>query len=126
MNESDEILKSLDDKTPRKKPSNWALYAALYFAEGIFILLDAGSAVSVGYITGFWYYGVIVFLAGVIPLFLHTKLYTRPLASREQKSAAMIGGIVAVGSVFVMAVFVAVLNFAAQTFESKSIVWMEA
>lgn len=126
MNETDDILKSLDDKTPRKKPSNWALYAALYFAEFIFVLLDAGSAVSVGMITGYWYYGVIVFLAGVIPLFLHTKLYTRPLASKEQKSFAVIGGVVAVGSVFVMAVFVAILNFAAQTFTAVSIVWMEA
>lgn len=125
-NETDEILKALDDPTPKKKPSNWELKAALYFAEFIFVLLDAGSAVSVGFITGIWYYGVIVFFSGVIPLWLYTKTYTRPLAAENQKKAALIGGSVAVFSVIVVAGFVAVLNFAAQMLQGKSLVWTEA
>jgi hypothetical protein len=125
MNDTDEILKSLEDKTPRKKPSNWQLYAALYFAEFIFVLLDAGSAFSVGYITGYWYYGVIVFLAGVVPLWLYTKTYTRALASKEQKSVALVGGVIAVSSVIIMGGFVAVLNFAADYLPGKSFAWIE-
>lgn len=125
MNETDEILKALDDKTPRKKPSNWSLYAALYFAELIFVLLDAGSAVSVGYITGYWYYGLIVFLAGVVPLWLYTKTYTRALASKSQKDVSMIGGIVAVSSVILMGAFVAALNFAADYLAGDSFMWIE-
>ena len=53
---------------------------------------------------------MIVFLAGVILVWLYTKTYTRPLASANQKKAALIGGIVAVLSVVVDAVFVADLN----------------
>lgn len=126
MNETDEILKALDDKTPPKKPSNWGLWASLYFAEFIFVLLDAGSAIGVGLVTGIWYYGVIVFFAGVIPLWLYTKTYTRPLASTSQKNAALIGGIVAIFSVIVVAVFVAVLNFAASQFSGNALLWTEA
>jgi hypothetical protein len=126
MNDTDDILKALDDKTPVKKPTNWELWAALYFAELIFVLLDAGSALGVGLITGIWYYGVIVFFAGVIPLWLYTKTYTRPLASPQQKKAAMIGGLVAVFSVVVVAGFVAVLNFAAGQFSGDALAWTEA
>ncbi len=126
MNETDEILKALEDKTPSKKPTNWELWAALYFAEFIFVLLDAGSALGVGLVTGIWYYGVIVFFAGVIPLWLYTKTYTRPLASHSQKQAAMVGGFVAVFSVIVVAIFVAVLSFAAGQFSGNSIAWTEA
>ena len=126
MSETEEILKALDDKTPPKKPTNWELWAALYFAEFIFVLLDAGSALGVGLVTGIWYYGVIVFFAGVIPLWLYTKTYTRPLASESQKKAAMVGGFVAVFSVIVVAIFVAVLNFAANQFSGNAIAWTEA
>jgi len=126
MSNTDDILKALDDPTPQKKPTNWELWAALYFAEFIFVILDAGSAVSVGFITKIWYYGAIVFLAGVMPLWLYTKTYTRPLASQNQKKSALIGGVVAVFSVIVVAGFVAVLNFAAQEMSGNSISWMEA
>lgn len=126
MNEQDEILRALDDKTPAKKPSNWELYAALYFAEFVFVLLDLGSAISVGFITGIWYYGLIVFCAGVFPLWLYTKTYTRPLASANQKKASMIGGVVAVFSVIVVAGFVAVLRFTANTLDVASVGWTEA
>jgi hypothetical protein len=126
MSETDDILKSLEDPTPQKKPTNWELWAALYFAEFIFVMLDAGSAVSVGVITGYWYYGLIVFLAGVIPLWLYTKTYTRPLADVNQKRAALVGGIVAVGSVLIVGLFVAVLNFAAKAMSANSLTWIES
>ena len=126
MNDTDKILESLDDKPTLRKPANWPLWASLFFAELIFVLLDAGSAIMVALITGMWYYGVIVFFAGVIPLWLYTKTYTRPLASKSQKSAALLGGTIAVGSVIVVAIFVAVLNFAANQLSGNAIAWMEA
>lgn len=126
MNDTDDILKALDDKEPEKKPTNWELWAALYFAEFIFVLLDAGSAFSVYWITGVWYYGLIVFFAGVIPLWLYTKTYTRPLVSKSQKKAALIGGSLAVGSVVVVAVFMAILNLAATAMDGDAVKWTEA
>lgn len=126
MSEQDDILKALDDKEPEKKPSNWELWAALYFAEFVFVVLDAGSALSVWWITGYWYYGLIVFLAGVIPLWLYTKQYTRAYASKTQQKTAFIGGIVAVSSVIVVAVFMAVLNFYAKNNSSDAVMWTES
>jgi membrane protein implicated in regulation of membrane protease activity len=124
--ETTEILNALDDKEPKKKPSNWSLWSALYFAEAVFVILDAVSAVIVGTITGYWYYGLFVFLAGVVPLYLYTKQFTRPLASPDQRRTAMIGGVVAVASVIVIAVFMAVINLAADTFDKNSIQLTEA
>ena len=112
MEYEDKILSALDDPTPIKKPSNWALSASLWFAEAIFVILDAGSAVGVAMITGQIYYGVIVFLAGVVPLFLYTKYYTRPLASAPQKKVALIGGAISISSVILVACFIAALNMA--------------
>lgn len=126
MNETDKILKALDDKEPDKKPTNWELWSALYFAEFIFVLLDAGSALSVWWITGFWYYGVTVFFAGVVPLWLYTKQYTRAYASVAQRKTAFIGGVVAIASVIVVAVFMAVLNFVAKQSQGNAVMWTEA
>ena len=125
-NETDEILKSLDDKEPEKKPSNWELWSALYFAEAVFVILDLVSAVTVAYVTGFWYYGLFVFLAGVMPLFLYTKQFTRPLASATQRKTAFWGGIVAVSSVIVVAVFMAFINLASQTLTLDAVALTEA
>jgi hypothetical protein len=126
MSETDDILKALDDKKKPKKSNNWELWSALYFAEFIFVMLDAGSALSVWLITGFWYYGLIVFFAGVIPLWLYTKQYLRPLASESQQKTAFIGGIIAIASVIVVAVFMAALNFVAKSQAANAVVWTEA
>ena len=125
-NDTDEILKSLDDKEPEKKPSNWELWSALYFAEAVFVILDLVSAATVGYVTGFWYYGLFVFLAGVVPLFLYTKQYTRPLASVTQRKTAFWGGIVAVSSVIIVAVFMAFINLASETLSLNVVSLTEA
>ena len=125
-NDTEKILQALDDKEKEKKPTNWELWSALYFAELIFVLLDAGSALSVWWITGFWYYGLIVFFAGVVPLYLYTKQYTRPLASVDQKKTAFFGGIVAVSSVIIIAGFMAVVNMVAKTQSANIVQWTEA
>ena len=120
MNETEDILKALDDKEPEKKPSNWALWSALYFAEAVFVVLDAVSAITVGYITGFWYYGLFVFMAGVIPLYLYTKQFTRPLASPAQRRLAMWGGICAVVAVILIAAIMASINVAGAALVEKA------
>ena len=125
-NETEEILKSLDDKEPEKKPTNWELWSSLYFSEAVFVILDFVSAVTVAVVTGFWYYGAFVFLAGVVPLFLYTKQYTRPLASVSQRKTAFWGGIIAVSSVIVVAVFMAFINLASATLTLDSIALTEA
>lgn len=126
MDETTEILQALDDKEPEPKPSNWALWAALYFAEAIFVILDAVSAWIVGTITGYWYYGLFVFLAGVVPLFLYTNQFTRPLASVRQRKISFIGGLVAVSSVIVIAVFMGGINIASTNLAGDTMLWMEA
>lgn len=126
MDDTKDILDALDDKKPEKKPTNWELWSALYFAEAVFVVLDAGSALSVYLITGYWYYAVIVFLAGVVPLYLYTKQYTRPLASIEQRQTSFWGGVVAISSVIIVAVFMAVLNFYAQVNGESAVMWTEA
>ena len=126
MNETNEILEALEDKEPENKPSNWELWSALYFAEAVFVILDLISAVTVGYVTGYWYYGALVFLAGVVPLFLYTKQYTRPLASTPQQKTALWGGVVAVSSVIVIAVFMAFINLASQTLSLNAVALTEA
>jgi hypothetical protein len=125
MSETDDILKSLDDKESEKKPSKAAPKVALFFADFIFFILDVGSGLGVYWLTGIWYYGVIVFLAGFVPLVLHQKLYTQPFASRDQKRASMVGIIVAISSVLIVALFTAVINFAASISSANAIVWME-
>ena len=126
MNETEKILHALDDKEPEKKPSNWELWSALYFAEFIFVLLDAGSALSVWWITSYWYYGLIVFFAGVVPLWLYTKQYTRAQASIPQRKTAFAGGVIAVASVLVVAIFMAILNFVAKIYAGDAVMWTEA
>lgn len=126
MDETTEILQALDDKEPEPKPSNWSLWAALYFAEAIFVILDAVSAVIVGTITGYWYYGLFVFLAGVVPLFLYTKQFTRPLASVRQRRISFVGGMVAVSSVIIIAVFMGGINIASTNLAGDTMLWMEA
>lgn len=125
-NETDEILEALNDKEPEKKPTNWQLWSALYFAEAVFVVLDLVSAVTVGYLTGYWYYGAFVFLAGVVPLFLYTNQYTRPLASTSQRKTAFVGGVIAVASVILVAVFMAFINLASKTMSLDAVAWTEA
>ena len=124
-NETDEILLALEDKEPEKKPKKGAHKIALFFADMIFFFLDVGSGLGVYWLTDIWYYGVIVFLAGFVPLMLHQKLYTQPYASKDQKNAAMVGGILAVGSVLIVAIFIAIVNFVAKAASGNAILWME-
>lgn len=125
MSETDDILKALDDPEPVKKPSKIAPKIALYFADFIFLVLDIGSGLGVYWLTGIWYYGAVVFLAGFVPLMLHQKLYTHPYASKDQKNAALLGGVISVGSVLAVAIFIAIVNFAARAASAKEVLWME-
>lgn len=110
MNEIDEILEAIDEKRPEKKPSNH-IWIAIVFSDLVFFALDFGSGLGVYWLTKVWYYGLIVFLAGIIPLLIHQKLYTRPYASPEQKTASMVGIVLSILSVLAVAVFLAAVRF---------------
>jgi hypothetical protein len=110
MSEIDEILEAIEDKRPEKKPSNH-IWLAILFSDLVFFALDFGSGLGVYWLTKVWYYGLVVFLAGIVPLILHQKLYTRPYASPEQKTASMVGIVLSILSVLVVAVLLAAVRF---------------
>lgn len=109
MSDIDEILQELEKK-PTKKPKNVA-WIGIVFADLVFALLDAGSGLGVAYLTSVWYYGVVVFFAGIIPLVMWQKLYTNAYAADAQKTASLWGGGLAVVSVVMVAVGVGILRF---------------
>jgi hypothetical protein len=67
------------------------------------IILDLMTGWIIGSIT-IWYYGVIWFLAGAIAFFLHSNNWEREGNNEYQEKNAKVGMIVAVASVFLMAV----------------------
>lgn len=95
---------------PVKKPSNSALYAAIIAADLIFSVLDIGSGITVYWVTGIWFYGLLVFLAGVVPLILNQKLFVRAYANNEQKNIAIIGVMLSIVSIVGVGVLAAVAN----------------
>lgn len=123
FDDAEDILKALDDERPVKKPRN-QVWLAILFADLIFFLLDLGSGLGVAYLTGVPFYGIVVFAAGFVPLLLHQKLYVRAYASEDQKRWAMIGGFIAVGSVLIVAIFIAIIRFAVR--DETALGWMEA
>lgn len=112
-NHRDELLEAVKEpKKSRKKPSNNSLLIALIFADIIFGVLDIGSGITVYWLTGVWFYGVLVFLAGITPLLLFQKLYTRAFANEEQKKIAISGAVLAVFSIIIIGVLSAIANVA--------------
>jgi len=70
--------------------------------------------------TNVWFYGLLVFLAGVAPLLLNQKLFTRAYASDVQKKIAMSGALLAVFSILgigLLAAFANVMGVAETTAE---------
>lgn len=106
----DELLKEVRKPIRRKKPSNWGLYLAVIFFNLVMLLLDIGSAFSVYWATAIWYYGVMTFIAGFVPLTMHEILHFRPYASEEQKSIAKWGALAAVAAVIIVAILAVVVN----------------
>lgn len=105
----------LDFVTPPKKqknPSNLALYAALWVANLIFLVLDVISGFSIYLITAWWLYGVLTALAGFVPLLLHEACFVRAYASGWQKFISIVGAVLAVFSVLLVGIVAGYVNVA--------------
>ena len=96
-NELLDAVKRPDRK--RKGPTNFALWAALIFANVIFALLDVISGVTVWWMTDNVLYGALTFLAGFVPFVLHEMLFTRAFATTLQKRIAIAGAVIALVSI---------------------------
>lgn len=112
LKQRDELLEAVKAPTHKKAPNNNSLYFAVIAADIIFGVLDIGSGLTVYWITGFWFYGVLVFLAGIAPLLLNQKLYTRAYASQDQKKIAIGGAVLSVFSILGIGLLAAVANVA--------------
>ena len=110
MQKRDDLLEAVKAPTRKKSPSNGSLYAAIIAADIIFGILDIGSGLTVYWITGIWFYGLLVFLAGFAPLLLNQKLFTRAFASQQQKNIAIGGGVLAVFSILAIGLLAAIAN----------------
>lgn len=110
LQERDELLEAVKAPARKKSPSNNSLYFAIIAADVIFSMLDIGSGLTVYWLTGIWFYGVLVFLAGVVPLLLFQKLFSRAFASNDQKKIAIGGALLAVFSILGIGVLAGVAN----------------
>ena len=108
-NPVEEVKKELNSK-PIKKPWNLTILAIIA-ADILFCSLDAGSGLGVSYVTGFWYYGALVFLAGILPLVLWQFLFKNGWANDVQRIVAAVGGGFSVLSVVVISAAVGVARF---------------
>lgn len=99
-----------EPKKKEKKPSNWALYAALIFANCILLVIDGISGFTVYLMTAWWGYGLLTVLAGFVPLVLHEGAYVRAFSSKWQKIIAVAGAVLAIGSVVLIGALAAIVN----------------
>jgi len=110
LSERDELLEAVKGPARKKKPSNFSLYAAIVFANLIFVILDGISGFTVYWMTNIPMYGVLTFLAGAVPLLLHESLYVRAYASIDQKKVAVIGAVSALLSIIIIGVLAGIVN----------------
>jgi len=91
-----------------KKPSN-RLWLAVVGFNVIFLFADFITALAVGFLT-YWYYGVLVFFAGILPMIFHEGLFANPYASVAQRWTAGTGFFFSVLSALFVGVLVVVIN----------------
>jgi hypothetical protein len=92
-----------------KNPSNAGLIVALVSFNFAFFVVDAISAIVVGYLT-FWYYGVATILAGAIFMGVHEYLFTRAFNNTKQRNIAVGGAVWAVLTILGIALLSVVAN----------------
>lgn len=91
-----------------KRPSNRLWIAVLGF-NITYLAIDLITSVTVGYLT-YWYYGVLVFLAGFLPMVAHEALFANPYASKIQRWISGIGFGFSILSALSVGVMVVVIN----------------
>jgi hypothetical protein len=95
-------------KNQIKKPYN-RLWIAVFGFNVVFFFVDVITSVTVGYLT-FWYYGVLVFLAGILPMLAHEALFANPYASRYQRRISGAGFGFSVLAALLVGVMVVIIN----------------
>jgi hypothetical protein len=91
-----------------KRPGNRLWIAVLGF-NLTYLAIDLITSVTVGYLT-YWYYGVLVFLAGFLPMVAHESLFANPYASKIQRWISGIGFGFSILSALSVGVMVVVIN----------------
>lgn len=91
-----------------KKPMN-RLWLATCGFNMIYFVVDLVTAVTVAFLTT-WYYGVLVFFAGILPMVLHEGLFSNPYASVIQRWISAIGFFLSVASALFVGVLIVVIN----------------
>lgn len=91
-----------------KKPAN-ALWIAYVFFNLIALLMDIAAMLTVRAFTN-WLYGVLVFMAGFLPLLMHEQLFTRPYASTKQKIISIVGIVTSVGFILTVGILGGIVN----------------
>lgn len=94
----------------KRKPSNFALYWAWLFYNGVALLFDVTAAITVYNIMGKLVYAILTFTAGFLPLLMHEFLYTRAYANGWQKAIAVLGACLSVVTIVVVGVLAAIVN----------------
>lgn len=110
MKELDEMMKLVDEPKKVSKPSNAGLWLSLVFFNLVALVVEGISGGTIGYVTGFWYYGVVAFLAGFIPLGLNEILYVRAYANETQRKISIWGAAISIASIVLVAIGAAVIN----------------
>jgi uncharacterized membrane protein len=102
MNELDELEQLVAEQEPEPAPNNAPLDRASFAYHAAVIFIDLITAYTVGVLT-FWYYGIVWFLGNAVFFFLHHSNWERAENNADQNKNALIGMIVAVGSMFIIA-----------------------
>lgn len=91
-----------------KKPNN-RLWIAILSFNAIYFFVDLITAIAVGFLST-WYYGVLVFFAGILPMIAHEALFANAFASVYQRWVSGIGFGFSIFSALFVGVLVVVIN----------------
>lgn len=105
----DELEKLVIAEKPPKAPSKAPMMFARIAWLGVSFSLDIVTAWTVWQITSYWYYGVMWFLAGAVPLVMNQMLWERPENNDTQRNLATVGLVVSVITIVGMAIAAGVL-----------------
>ncbi len=105
----DELEKLVREEEPPKPPSKTPMNFARAAWLGVSFTLDLVTAWTVWQITTYWYYGVMWFFAGAVPLVMNQMLWERPENNGTQRNLATGGLVVSVVTIVGMAIAAGVL-----------------
>ena len=106
-NKVNRLLGIVQRPSKKREPSNFALWWAWLFYNGVALTFDVIASITVHAMMDSYVYAALTFLAGFVPLPMHEFLYTRAYASFWQKVLAVAGAGLSVIVIFVVGVLAA-------------------